>query len=84
VTSDTLWVMQIDREAPDYIWEQILDCFRQRIASGEWPPRHRIPPLSALAEEHDVSVTTVQKALKTLKAEGVLISRPGRGIWVRG
>jgi DNA-binding GntR family transcriptional regulator len=37
---------------------------------------------SALASEYDLSVTSVQKALKVLRDDGLIIGVPGKGVFV--
>lgn len=60
-----------------------------RIAAAlrEWitkaPPGSRLPSTRALVAEHQASPVTVQKALQSLTAQGLVESRPGVGTFVR-
>jgi len=53
-----------------------------RIESGEWPPRHKIPSESALVAEFAVSRMTVNRALRELSIEGVVVRIKGAGSFV--
>lgn len=56
---------------------------RARIASGEWPPGHKLPSTKALAEMHAVnSPTTVRQAITILIETGELYGHQGLGVFV--
>jgi DNA-binding transcriptional MocR family regulator len=65
------------------------DDSSSRIVSGlrEWlataPPGARLPSTRALVSRYGASPVTVQKALRTLTAQGMVESRPGVGTFVR-
>jgi len=40
------------------------------------------PPLSELAEQHGIAVMTARKSIKLLVAEGLVVSRQGKGVFV--
>lgn len=61
-------------------YERVLIDLRRRIQSGELTGQ--LPSRLALAEEYGVSHMTVQRAIDTLKDEGLLFSRPGLGVFV--
>lgn len=44
-----------------------------RILSGAWPPGHRIPPETKLAETYGCSRMTVNKAMAALAAQGLVL-----------
>lgn len=75
--------MAIDHGAPEYVYRQVADELRERIRSGKYLPRTRIPPLTALTDEFEVSPVTARKAIRVLVDEGVLVIMPGRGTFVR-
>jgi DNA-binding transcriptional regulator YhcF (GntR family) len=56
---------------------------RRRIASGELAPGQRLPPAPELAAKMGVHFLTVHKALRRLKAAGLLSRTPGVGTFVR-
>lgn len=55
----------------------------QSIISGQIEPGEVLPPRRELAERYNVSLSTVQEAVKGLKAVGLIDSRSGVGTWVR-
>lgn len=78
--------MMIGFDAPDArlpAYARLRDTFTARIATGEWTPDHPIPSESRLAQEFDVSVGTVRKAVDGLVEEGLLERRQGSGTRVR-
>ena len=71
----------VDRGAPDWPRNQAADELRRMITEGRIGPR--LPSQMALAEQLGVSPMTIQRALKILKAEGLVRSVPGLGTFVR-
>lgn len=61
------------------LYQQIKDVLLQRIVSGEWAPGTFIPSESSLANEYNVSVGTLRKALDALASENVLVRYQGKG-----
>lgn len=59
---------------------QLAAILRRQIETGEITGR--LPSITELVREHDVAPNTVQRALRILKAEGLIIGRPGRGTFV--
>lgn len=55
---------------------------RQRIASGEWTRGAAIPARRALAAEYQAALTTVERSVATLVAEGLLRADDRRGTFV--
>lgn len=53
------------------------------IDNGTLGPGARLPTITTLAEDHQVSINTVQKALKVLKDAGLIEGVPGYGTFVR-
>ncbi|MFD3452871.1 GntR family transcriptional regulator [Streptomyces sp. NPDC058691] len=68
-------------ERPGYL--RIAADLRNRISSGEFGIGDRIPTLPALAEEYEVSETTVRNALALLRNEGLIETRARAGTRVR-
>lgn len=67
---------------PKPIFKQIVDSVRVLIASGELTPGSKLPSVRALAMEQTISVNTVAKAYNILTAQGLLVSKPGLGLFV--
>ncbi|MFE0047588.1 GntR family transcriptional regulator [Streptomyces albireticuli] len=62
-------------------WTQIADVLRRRIATGEYPPNHRISEIR-LEDEFGVARITVRKVTAALRAEGLIVTTPGMGSFV--
>lgn len=67
---------------PQYAYTRVTAVLRQQVESGQIPPGAALPSERALAEEHDVSVGTVRRAVKQLVDEGLLAVLPGSGTYV--
>jgi GntR family transcriptional regulator len=74
-----LTISQTDSR-PMYL--QIMEQIRARIASGDWPPGKELPSIRALAAGLHVSVITIKRAYLDLEAEGVIVTRHGKGSFV--
>lgn len=72
--------MQIDDARP--IWIQLVDDFRLRIVSGQWPPGSRIPSVRELAGQAGVNPNTVQRALAELDRSGLTAAERTAGRYV--
>jgi DNA-binding GntR family transcriptional regulator len=72
--------MEFDPTRPK--WQQIADVVRQRVASGEYAPRHLVSEVQ-LEHEFGVARTTVRKATAALREEGLIVTTPGMGSFVR-
>lgn len=64
-------------------YRQVADRLRPSIESGEWPAGHKLPSESQLMEQFGVSRVTVRLAVGALRAEGLILTRQGRGSFVR-
>jgi GntR family transcriptional regulator len=64
-------------------YQQVAEDLRQGIASGEFPVGSAIPSTSKLASAYAVSITVVRAAVAQLRADGLLIGQPGKGVFVR-
>ncbi|MDR7082728.1 DNA-binding transcriptional MocR family regulator [Arthrobacter ginsengisoli] len=60
---------------------RIVERLREWIAAA--PPGARLPSTRSLVADYQASPVTVQKALRTLSAQGLIESRPGVGTFVR-
>ena len=54
----------------------------QQIRSGVWPAHYRVPSESELVEELGFSRMTINRALRELTAEGLLVRMQGVGTFV--
>jgi GntR family transcriptional regulator len=62
--------------------ERVAADLRRRVQSGEWAPGDQIPSVAQLAEHYATSRTTVQKSIRMLVDEGILVTRHGWGTFV--
>ncbi len=63
-------------------WEQIAEVLRARITSGELPPLTLISEVQ-LEADFGVARGTVRKATAALRDEGLIVTTPGMGSFVR-
>jgi GntR family transcriptional regulator len=64
------------------IYQQLAQQIREAIARGELRPEAGLPSVRQLSRELVVNPNTVARAYTELEHEGLVISRPGRGIYV--
>jgi GntR family transcriptional regulator len=76
--------VNIDRDDPAHLHDQVAAEIRRAIAEGEAKPGERLPPARHLAAVMGVNTNTVLRALRALRDEGLLEMRPRRGISVVG
>lgn len=76
-------LIKIDKKSPVATYLQLAAELRRIIAEGELKPGDALPSLYALVESTGLSHSTIQRAVKLLKDEGLLVSAPGRGVYVR-
>lgn len=66
--------------ASKFKYTRLADHFRDRIVSGDLQPGDRLPLGIEMREQFGVSAYTVRCAMMTLKAEGLIVGRPGDGV----
>jgi len=76
--------VEIDHSSPVPLHEQVAAAIRRAIADGEAGPGERLPPARDLAAVLGVNANTVFRALRTLREEGLVEFRRGRGVSVTG
>jgi GntR family transcriptional regulator len=79
-----MFPVKIDQNDPTSLHEQVAGEIRRAIAEGEARPGERLPPAKDLAAVIGVNTNTALRALRTLRDEGLLEFRRGRGITVAG
>jgi putative hydrolase of HD superfamily len=62
---------------------QVAASIRAAILTGELAPGARLPSTAELAEFYGVAKVTIGSAIRTLREEGFVASRPGAAVWVR-
>jgi GntR family transcriptional regulator len=74
---------QVDKSADMPAFKQIAQGIREAVSSGRLSPGDRVPSESQLMDHFGVARMTVRQALADLRAEGLLRSEHGRGVFVR-
>ena len=64
------------------IYRQITDQVRLGVATGRLAIGDQLPSVRALAEELVLNPNTVARAYTDLAREGLIESRPGRGVFI--
>jgi GntR family transcriptional regulator len=64
------------------IYKQIADQVKLAVATGKLAVADQLPSVRVLAEDLVLNPNTVARAYADLAREGVLESRPGRGVFI--
>jgi len=75
-------LLRVDPTSTQSLHDQLAGQLRQLINNGELTPGEKLPPARELAEGLGVNVHTLLGAFKTLRSEGLLEMRRGRGTTV--
>ncbi|MEU1602280.1 winged helix-turn-helix domain-containing protein [Micromonospora matsumotoense] len=62
--------------------DELLDDLLRKIKDGRYPPGSQLPSGRDLADDYGVSQSTISRAVARLREQGVLVGRPGRGVFV--
>lgn len=75
--------MGVNHVADQPAYARVATDLRRRITHGELAPGDRLPARHQLAREYDVAESVIGQATGKLRDEGLLVSRPGAGMFVR-
>ena len=64
------------------LYKRVKMLLTQSLAAGAWKPSEAIPSETRLADQFNVSIGTVRKAIDELVAEKILVRQQGRGTFV--
>ena len=64
------------------IYMQILDGFKEQIATGVLLPGDKLPSVRELAASLAINPNTIQRAYKLLEIDGWIATMPGKGCFV--
>lgn len=70
------------RATPAPYYETVKRAISEKIASGIWQPHDRIPSEAALVTQYGYSRMTINRALRELTDEGLLVRLQGVGTFV--
>ena len=62
--------------------ERVANDLRAKIKAGDYAPGEALPSLAKLAESYQVSESAASRAMDTLRAEGIIVTRPRWGSFV--
>jgi DNA-binding GntR family transcriptional regulator len=72
----------IDHLTGEPVYLQLVRILRYMITSGEVAPRQPMPSIKSITQQYGVAKGTAEKALGVLRDEGLVVTVPGRGIYV--
>ena len=64
------------------IYAQIIDGYREQIASGILQPGDRLPSVRELATQLAINPNTIQRAYRQLEMDGWIVTMQGKGCFV--
>jgi DNA-binding transcriptional regulator YhcF (GntR family) len=74
------WASDLDDRQPIYL--QIVDRFRENMATGEMQPGNRVPSIRDVASGMRVNPNTVNRAYQEMERQGLIYSQRGMGYYV--
>jgi GntR family transcriptional regulator len=74
--------IHVDVGSRQPIYQQLAQQIREAIARGELQPEASLPSVRQLSRELVVNPNTVARAYTEVEREGLVVSRPGRGVFV--
>lgn len=66
------------------VHKNIFEELQQRIRQGDWLPGDRIPSITQLAKEMEVSTGSIREALRSLQTINMVKIEHGSGVYVTG
>ena len=73
---------RIDPSSRLPIYRQLRNQFREAVARGKLRPEERLPSVRELSRTLVVNPNTIARVYTELEREGLLNTRPGRGVFV--
>tara|TARA_R110001583_G_scaffold7101_15_gene35296 strand:+ start:1520 stop:2275 length:756 start_codon:yes stop_codon:yes gene_type:complete len=82
-TSEMMYNLSVSIEnSPAPIYARVKQAIIEKINSGEWKENQRVPSESEMVNALSISRMTVNRALRELTAEGILMRQQGVGTFV--
>lgn len=69
-------------DSPAPLYARVKHMITQQIENGTWPPHHRVPSESELVSQLGFSRMTINRALREMTADGLLVRMQGVGTFV--
>ena len=73
----------VDRESSIPLYVQVAEYWRARIAQNQLKPGDQLPTEAEMANFHRVSKITVRQAVHLLVSDSLVVTRQGKGTFVR-
>lgn len=83
MTTDIDYLGKLDPDDPKQASQQIANKLRAAILTRRLNPGDKLPSQPELAARYEVARETVKRALDILKADRLIVSRQGSGVFVR-
>jgi len=82
-TSEMIYNLSLSIEnSPTPIYARLKQAISEKINNGEWQENQRVPSESEIVKTLSISRMTVNRALRELTAEGILMRQQGVGTFV--
>ena len=75
-------MVHVDYRDARPIYAQIIDGFREQIATGVLQPGDKLPSVRELAASLAINPNTIQRSYRQLEVEGWIATVPGKGCFV--
>jgi GntR family transcriptional regulator len=73
----------IDQWSTEPLHRQLADLLRRQIAGRAYRPGDKLPSEPRLQQEYGIARDTARAAIRLLREEGLVVTLPGRGTFVR-
>ena len=79
------WLRRMTHKSPQrtFLYKDLVGRLRARMVDGTYPQGTRLPSLSEMVKEFEVSAITVRRALRELSYEGLVQGHQGLGVFVK-
>lgn len=75
--------IKIDRMSEVPTYRQLANELRRLISAGQLKSGDRLPSIHELMAETGLAQNTIRAAVAVLREEGLVVTAPGRGVFVR-
>ncbi|MGA5578150.1 GntR family transcriptional regulator [Streptomyces koyangensis] len=82
MADDSTW--KPDPTSHVYVYLQVAHHIADQIRTGRLPAGARLPAERDLGQQYGVAVNTVRRAVRELRDQGIVITVPIKGTFVRG